>query len=219
MKRLIFILLAVGNAAVSFGQKTFILSLQDKKGFVAVGSGVSVPMGAFTTGNQMVRLSPGWMQTVSAGYRLLGPVGLTARFSYSQHAETASRTPANPFIIQTVLVGPYVSLPVSRFSVDVRLLVGQATLRHQSATPQHLSDKAMAYGGGFAVRYRLSAAWSVQIASDYTQLYIRANDTPPANPTNGLTTGEVSGGMFQSVSNVGVSAGVAFLFANAYRPF
>lgn len=219
MKRLIFILLVVGNAAISFGQKTFILSLQDKKGFAAAGSGVSAPMGAFMTGSQMVRLSPGWMQTVSVGYRLLGPVGLTTQFSYSQHTETPSQTPANPFTIQTVLVGPYVSLPVNRFSVDVRLLIGQAALRHQSATQQPLSDKAVAYGGGFGVRYRLSAAWSVHMASDYTQLYIRANDTPPANLTNSLTAGEVPGGMFQSVGNVGVSAGIAFLFANAYRPF
>ncbi|GAB3689210.1 hypothetical protein GCM10027592_05290 [Spirosoma flavus] len=250
MKKLFLTVLAAGMTTVSFCQKTFILSHQDKKGFFAVSAGASLPIGRYgsclTSDIKACMASQGLSFNVSAGYRLFGPVGLMVRgeqhrnevdtkamLSSLYRNETDVWTAkADNWTISSVMAGPYIAIPLGRFSVDARLLAGkaQATLPNTSMAGNFGSmemslkttgsqSTATAFGGGATLRYRLGRNTSAHINADYTRA-----DFLFHNLTSTATNGSQKSTSLPYSSNrvvdvVSVSAGFAILFGNKYRPF
>lgn len=145
MKKLFITALAAGMTTVSFCQKTFILSHQDKKGFFALSAGTSLPVGRFAscspTDEQACMAGQGLAFNISAGYRVAGPVGLMIRGEQHRNSINTEAmlnalyrndtdiwtAKADNWSIMTVMGGPYVSIPLGgRFSVDARVLAGRA---------------------------------------------------------------------------------------------
>ncbi len=144
MKLLLIPVMLVGLVQASFGQKTFILSMQDKKAFVAVSAGVSLPLGAYGSGTMNAQRAsmagPGMAVSLSAGYRVLDHVGLMAK-AEQHHNTIQSRAlvesidasystdwnvNSGDWSVTTVMAGPYITIPKGRFSFDGRLLAGWA---------------------------------------------------------------------------------------------
>jgi hypothetical protein len=144
MKKLCLTVLAAGMTTVSFCQKTFILSHQDKKGFFAISAGASLPMGQFGScspaDNQASMAGHGLAVNISAGYRFVGRVGLMIKGEQHRNAlqtdallATVYRSnndvwtaKADNWSVTTVMGGPYINIPFGRFSVDARVLAGRA---------------------------------------------------------------------------------------------
>ncbi|GAB3576673.1 hypothetical protein GCM10027578_43000 [Spirosoma luteolum] len=147
-KHVSILLLLIGLTTTCLGQKTFILSLQDKRGFVAVTAGGNMPIGAFgsrTSPDQKAGMAaPGLTLSVSAGFRALERFGLMAQATQHRnaiqtdallgavyHAATDVWTvKADNWNITTFMAGPYITVPKGRFSIDGHLLAGwaQATM-------------------------------------------------------------------------------------------
>jgi hypothetical protein len=144
MKKLFLTVLAAGMTTVSFCQKTFILSHQDKKGFFSMAAGTSMPVGRFAscspTDDQACMAGRGLAFNIAAGYRIAGPVGLMIRGEQHRNevnteamlnALYRSNTDvwtakADNWSVMTVMAGPYVSIPLGRFILDTRVLAGRA---------------------------------------------------------------------------------------------
>ncbi|QJD77676.1 hypothetical protein [Spirosoma rhododendri] len=144
MKALFVSILLLGLVQASFGQKTFILSMQDKKAFVAVSAGVSLPVGEYgsgVAGTQRASMAgPGLAVSLSAGYRLLDHAGLMAKVEQHRNTiqtralvESVDATHSTDWSVNsgdwsvtTFMAGPYVTIPKGRFSFDGRILAGWA---------------------------------------------------------------------------------------------
>ncbi len=144
MKKLFYTILTVGITTTAFCQKTFILSHQDKKGFISAAAGVSLPVGSFANCNssapQACMAGQGVAFNAALGYRIAGPVGLMIRGE--QHRNTVDTgamldalyrndsdiwtAKADNWSVMTVMAGPYVTFPMGRFSADARILAGRA---------------------------------------------------------------------------------------------
>lgn len=247
---MVLTVLAVGMMTFSFGQKAFILSHQDRKGFLALSTGGSLPIGRFAscspTDEQAGMAGTGIVLNVSAGYRLVGPVGLMVRGEQHRNAiqthamldglsrsETDTWTAsADDWSVTTVMGGPYLLFPMGRFTLDTRLLVGRAwaVLPNTSMSGNFGSvdmlvkttgsqSAATALGGGLSLRYRLGRSLSVHLNGDYTRAqFMFDNLTATAQSDNGRSeSSRYSSG--RTVSTVSVSAGIALLFGNTNRPF
>ncbi len=250
MKKLFITVLAVGMTTVAFCQKTFILSRQEKKGFLAVSAGASLPVGRFAscsaTDNQACMAGRGLSFNVAAGYRVAGPVGLMVRVE--QHRNTVNTTAmlstlyrtetdvwtakADNWSVTSVMGGPYLTIPMGRFSVDARLLAGQASavlpgttmagnfgITQMSVRTTGSQSTALALGGGVSLRYRLGRATSIHLNADYSHADFTFNNLT-STATNGDTQSQSS--IYSSrrvVSVISVSAGVAVLFGDKFRPF
>lgn len=250
MKKLFVTVLAAGMTTVAFCQKTFILSHQDKKGFFAVSAGASLPVGKFAscspTDGQACMAGQGFAFNASAGFRIAGPVGLMVRGE--QHRNTVNTSAmldalyrndtdvwtakADNWSVLTVMAGPYISIPIGRFSVDGRLLAGRALAvlpntsmagnfgaTEMSVKTTGSQSTALALGGGVSLRYRLGRSTSLNLNADYSRA-----DFMFTNLTSTATTGSIRSASSdyssdRVVSIVSVSAGVAILFGNGYRPF
>jgi hypothetical protein len=250
MKKLFITVLAAGMTTAAFCQKTFILSHQDKKGFFAVSAGASLPVGRFAScapnDDQACMAGQGIAFNISTGYRIAGPVGLMIRGE--QHRNTVNTSAmldalyrnntdvwtakADNWSILSVMAGPYVSIPMGRFSVDGRLLAGRALAvlpntsmagnfgtTEMSVKTTGSQSTALSLGGGLSLRYRLGRSTALNLNADYS----RANFTftnLTSTATNGALRSESS--VYSSnrvVSVVSVSAGITVLFGNNYRPF
>ena len=182
----------------------------------------------------------------AAGYHIAGPVGLMIRGE--QHRNTVNTgamldalyrndsdvwtAKADNWSILTVMVGPYVSIPMGRFSVDGRVLAGRAlaVLPNTSMAGNFGStdvvvkttgsqSAAMVYGGGASLRYRLGRATSLHLNADYSRADFTFNNlTSTAVSTNGRSE-SLKYSSNHTIGVVSVSAGVAVLFGNRYRPF
>ncbi len=144
MKRYLLTLLAVGMVTFSFGQKAFILSYQNKKGFFALSAGSSLPVGRFAScspvDKQAGMAAIGTALSLSTGYRLTGRMGLVVRGEQHRNAiqthalltdlypsETGTwDASADAWSVTTVMGGPYLIFPMGRFTLDMRLLAGRA---------------------------------------------------------------------------------------------
>lgn len=144
MKKLFLTVLAAGITTAAFCQKTFILSHQDKKGFLAASAGSSLPVGQFAScspaDNEACMAGQGLALNLAAGYRIAGPVGLMIRGEQHRNAVNTSAmlealyrndsdvwtAKADNWSILTVMAGPYLSVPFGRFGLDARLLAGRA---------------------------------------------------------------------------------------------
>lgn len=251
MKKLFLTVIAAGMTTASFCQKTFILSHQDKKGFFAASAGASVPVGRFAscspTDNQACMAGEGFAFNVSAGYRMVGPVGLMVRGE--QHRNTVNTgamlsaisqsnasnwtAKADNWSVMTVMAGPYVSLPMGgRFSLDARLLAGRALAvlpntsvagmvgrSEMSVKTTGSQSTAMAYGAGLSVRYRLGLNTAVLFNADYSQAAFTF-DNVTSTTTSGTSRPEsATFSSDRTVNVVSASAGIAILFGTKYRPF
>ncbi|MCX6214742.1 hypothetical protein [Spirosoma sp.] len=144
MKELFITVLASGMTTVAICQKTFILYHQDKQGFFAVSAGTSLPIGQFArcspVDDRACMAGQGVVFSASAGYQIAGPVGVMIRSE--QHRNTVNTSAmldalyrndtdiwtakADNWSVLSVLAGPYVNIPMGRFSVDAHLLAGRA---------------------------------------------------------------------------------------------
>jgi hypothetical protein len=235
---------------LAFSQKTFILSHQEKKGFLALSAGGSMPMGRFAScspiDGKAGMASDGIALSISAGYRFVGPIGLMIRGeqhrnSVQTHAlidalyrseSDVWTAQAGQWSITTVMGGPYISLPMGRFSFDARLLAGQATAVLPSTTmagnfgnvdmavkTTGSQSTATALGGGLSLRYRLGRSLSVHLNTDYTRSQLMFDNlTSTAWSSNGRSESSLysSGRVIDVVS---LSGGVTILFGNSHRPF
>lgn len=250
MKKLFITLLAAGITTTAFCQKTFILTHQSKKGFLAFSAGASLPVGEFAncspSTSQACMAGSGVAFNVAAGYHIAGPIGLMIRGE--QHRNTVNTgamldalyrndsdvwtAKADNWSIMTVMVGPYVSIPLGRFSVDGRVLAGRALAvlpntsmagnfgrTEMSVKTTGSQSTAMVYGGGASLNYRLGRATSLHINADYSQADFTFNNlTSTAVSTNGRSE-SLTYSSNQTIGVVSVSAGIAILFGNRYRPF
>ncbi len=250
MKKLFVTVLAAGMTTVAFCQKTFILSHQDKKGFFAVSAGASLPVGKFAscspTDGQACMAGQGFAFNASAGYRVAGPIGLMIRGE--QHRNTVNTSAmldalyrndtdvwtakADNWSVLTVMAGPYVSVPLGRFSVDARLLAGRALAvlpntsmagnfgtTEMSVKTTGSQSTALSLGGGLIARYRLGRTIALTLNADYSRADFTFNNLT-STATNGSIRSESAA--FSSnrvVSIVSVSAGMTILFGDKYRPF
>lgn len=250
MKQVFFTVLAVGMTTAAFSQKTFILAHQDKKGFVAVSAGASLPVGWFGSHSSVdpraSMAGQGMVINLSAGYRLMGPVGLMIRGEQHRNpvqtramlnALTRNETDvwtakADDWTITTVMGGPYVNFPLGRFSLDARLLAGRATAVLPNTAMQgnfgqvEMSVKktgaqstATAFGGGLSLRYRLGRSVSLHLNGDYTRAQFTFDNLTSTAWSNNGRSESLRYSNDRPVGVVSVSAGVALLFGNGYRPF
>ena len=250
MSRMLLTLLVTGITTFSFGQKTFILSRQDKKGFIGLSSGGSLPVGRFAScspiDDQAGMAGSGIVMNLSAGYRLAGPVGLMVRFEehrnaikthgllnglYQNNTDTW-QADADDWSIATVMGGPYVSLPLGRFTLDTRLLAGRAraVLPNTNLSGNFSNvdvsvkttgsrSRSIALGGGLSLRYRLGRSLSLHLNGDYNHArFVFDNLTSTAQSSNGRSQRLRYSGT-RTVSTVSLSAGIALLFVNKNRPF
>ena len=144
MKKFFLTVLAAGMTTLSFSQKTFILSHQDRKGFFSISAGASLPIGRFGSVSSVDERAgfakQGVALNVSAGYRIAGPVGLMIRGE--QHRNTVNTkamldglyrnetdvwtAKADNWSVTSVMAGPYVNIPMGLFSLDAHVLAGRA---------------------------------------------------------------------------------------------
>ena len=250
MKQLFLIALAVGMTTAAFCQKTFILAHQDKKGFFAVSAGASLPVGRFgslsSADPQTSMAGYGTAINLSAGYRLVGPVGLMIRGEqHRNQVQTRAmlnalyrnetdvwNAKADDWTITTVMGGPYMNFPLGRFSVDARLLVGRATAVlpntamsgnfgkvEMSVKTTGAQSTATAFGGGLSLRYRLGRSFSLHLNGDYTRAQFKFDNLSSTAWSNNGRSESLRYSTERPIGVVSVSAGIALLFGNSYRPF
>lgn len=249
MKTLLLPLLLLGLVTVSFGQKTFILSMQEKKAFVAVSGGVSLPLGTYghnETGRQPMSAGPGTVVNLSAGYRVMDRFGLMVRAEQHRNvvrtnamidamgADAASSwtAKAGDWSVTTVMAGPYITVPKGRLSFDGRLLAGwaRATMPETQltgtygVTPVSLQtvgsqSSALAMGGGATARYRLSPWLSTHINADFSYAVLTFNNLASKAWSVNGSSETPFYSSDRQVCVMSVSAGLTVLLVNTNRPF
>jgi hypothetical protein len=253
MKKSLLLLLVLWCATISaYAQREFILSCQDKKGFVNLSAGVSMPMAQFASSSvsnpEACLASPGTSLNLSIGYRLLDNWGLMAKGEqlknfYNTTALLSAVNQVRPesdvwtaqadnWIINTVMAGPYVSLPYRRLALDVRLMAGlvHAELpgtnvegnygnNHYAMQTVGATSRGLALGGGVTVRYRLARDLSLTLAGDLTRSQLVFHDLKSMASSNAGRSESVTYTSKRIISAVSVSAGISFLFGNSFRPY
>lgn len=250
MKKLFTTVLAVGMTTVAFCQKTFILSRQEKKGFLAISAGASLPVGRFArcsaADDQACMAGQGVAFNLAAGYRIAGPVGLMIQGEKHRNSVNTGAmldalyrsdadvwtAKADNWSVLSVMAGPYLSIPMGRFSVDTRLLAGRAvavlpgTSMAGNFGPTEMSVKTtgsqstgLALGGGVSLRYRLGRVTSVHLDADYSRAEFTFNNLTSTATNGGTASQSLPYSSNRVVSVVSVSAGLAVLFGDKFRPF
>ncbi|GAB2604207.1 outer membrane beta-barrel protein [Spirosoma areae] len=197
--------------------------------------------------DQACMAGQGLAVNVSVGYRIAGPVGLMVRGEQHRNSVNTNAmlnslyrndtdvwtAKADNWSIMTVMAGPYISIPVGgRFSVDARLLAGRALAvlpntamsgnfgrTEMSVKTTGSQSTALALGGGLSLRYRLGRSISLHLNSDYSRADFTFNNltSTAVSADNRSESSKYSSNRVVDV--VSVSAGVAVLFGNRYRPF
>ncbi|WP_019990329.1 outer membrane beta-barrel protein [Rudanella lutea] len=251
MKRLYGSILLLWLVSLSVhAQKSFILQHQPKNGFFSISSGVSLPTGKFglcsTRDEEAGLAKQGTMASISAGYRVAGPVGLMVRYEifrnrvheealldgvYRINGDTWTAN-AGFWAITSLTAGPYVNIPVGRWTIQARATMGQASgICPSTSLNGRFMDIPMAietsevrsttrsYNGGLTLRYRLGRSTALQFNTDYSRADFTFSDMKTVTST-GLGRGQTS--LMTSVkpiSVVSVSAGLTILFGNRSRVF
>lgn len=187
------------------------MQAQEKvKSFISLSGGVTVPIGNFaktnvgTFGNW--NNTSGFAKTsfsvgLDGAYYFLKRLGIGGAINYSDHGtlnasdvsklaqgyqqafdvDRDSAATSGRYKALTVMVGPYLSFPCKKFTVDVRALAG---VIKSLSTPQinstltdasinyafsQLSSTASAFAlqGGAGVRYALNDTWGLSVKADY----------------------------------------------------
>jgi hypothetical protein len=250
MKRLYLSALLLACSLGTYAQKSFILQRQPKNGFVSVNTGISLPTEKFAVCNTRDEESglarQGTMASLSAGYRVVGPVGLMVRGEFFRNRIEAEalldglyRIPndvwtasAGYWAVTSVTAGPYVQIPIGRWDIQVRATLGQAQAICPSTVlkgsfldiPMKIETSegkatAQSYNGGITLRYRLGRSTAFQVNGDYTRAVFTFNDMKTATSAG---NGQGQTGIMTSVKPITVanlSAGITILFGNRNRVF
>lgn len=250
MKRIILLGVAILFGSQLYAQKAFILERQGKNGFINISGGLNLPVGNFGSQSYENDLSgmakQGYTTSASAGYRLIGPVGVMARYEHTRNQMQTTgmldvlyrvdgdswTANAGQWSISTLAAGPYVSIPIGLLTVDVRGLAGQMTATCPATSMEgnyaniplsvrtsSSQSKATLYGTGLTVRYRLSTSFAVQINSDYSHANVKFNDMTTSSTTGFNREQTATYTSQKPISFISVSAGLTFLFGNRNRVF
>ncbi len=247
--KLVFLLLLLSLSVGVNAQKAFILEHQAKNGFVALSAGISLPTGRFanlsSTDEQAGMAQRGHLFSASAGYQVLGPVGLMARYTQHQNPmQIDSRidalykldgdhytAQAGNWSVSSIMAGPYVHVPIGLLSVSVRGLVGTSIAIcpptrldgnlgdvQTSISTNQASGRATVYGAGITMQYRLGRSIAIHLNGDYTQgQYTFSNMSSTAKLANFEQTTTFSSA--KQISTFSFSAGITLLFGNRNRVF
>lgn len=249
MRTLLVSILLLGFVTVSFGQKTFILSMQDKKAFVALSGGVSLPLGAYGSSeasSQPLCAGPGMLINLSAGYRVMDRFGLMVRAEQHRNvvktnamidamgsgAADSWTAKAGNWSLTTIMAGPYITIPKGRFSFDGRLLAGWARAAMPETqlngtygtTPVSVQtvgsqSSALAMGGGTTARYRLNPWLSAHVNADFSYAVLTFNNLSSKAWSVNGSSETPFYSSDRQLCVMGVSAGVTLLLVDTNRPF
>lgn len=250
MKQLYYVTFLLMGHLSSHAQKGFILQHQPKNGFFAIDGGLSLPVSKFavcsTRDEQAGLAQQGIMVSMSAGYRVIGPVGLMIwgeLFRNRVHEEALLdglyRTQADNWTassgywaVTSLTAGPYVNVPIGRWAIQLRATAGRAvaicpgnSLRGRfldiplSIETTEARSVARSYNGGLTLQYRLGRSTAMQFNTNYSRANFTFRDVKTAtNAGNGK--GQVtSTSSFKPISVVNLSVGITVLFGNRQRVF
>jgi hypothetical protein len=250
MKRFYFVALLLMGFQPSNAQKGFILQHQPKNGFIAISGGVSLPVGKFaicSTRDEQAGLAlQGTTASLSAGYRVIGPVGLMVRGDmfrnrvqpealldglYRVQADNWTAS-TGYWAVTSITAGPYVNIPLGRWTMQLRATMGQATaicpstsLRGRfldiplSIETAEARSVARSYTGGLTLRYRLGRSTALQLNTDYNRADFTFQDMKTAtNSGNGQGQTNLMTS-FKPITVVNISVGITVLFGNRQRVF
>lgn len=250
MKQLFFTTFFLVSFLSTYGQKGFILQHQPKNGFVTVSGGVSLPVGKFavcSTQDEQAGLAlQGTMASLSMGYRVIGPVGLMVRGELFRNRVQEEalldglyraqgdvwKASSGYWAVTSITAGPYVNIPLGRWTMQLRATAGQATaicpstsLRGRfldipmSIETAEARSVTRSYNGGLSVRYRLGRSTALQLNTDYSRADFTFKDMKTAT-NNGLGQGQTNlMTSFKPISVVNISLGITVLFGNRQRVF
>ncbi|MBO0929765.1 hypothetical protein [Fibrella aquatilis] len=254
MYRLCLILLLLAAAHSSWAQKAFIFNSQQKNGFVSVSLGTSQPLGNFgnrTTDAEENGLAlRGQTWSVMAGYRLAGPLGLMGRYEETQNGYDAAAmvnayikspgdnlqasTPAGKsgrWQSRSLMAGPFITIPLGRFALDLRALAGQAWATcpetcvqgkiNQTETlirTDNREAKALASGAGMSLRFRVSPTVAVHVNGDYSSARFTFANVPLESRYGNLTQ-QLTYNSQKTLTTATLSAGLTIQFRARNRVF
>ncbi|ARK12053.1 hypothetical protein [Fibrivirga algicola] len=246
MKRTSLLFLMMLTASMAMAQKAFIFNTLQKNGFISISAGISQPMGTFgkLTGEQSSGMAiRGQVMSVSGGYRMAGPLGLMARYEQTANGidPTAmlgrySQLPGDQLTVapatgragqwqtRSIMLGPYVTIPVGRVSLDIHALAGQiwATCPetciqgklNQQATiirADNQESKTISAGIGLTARYRLTPAIALHMNGDYSSSSFTFADVP-LESTVGAVAKQTTFTSSKTLSMATVSLGLTIQF-------
>ena len=254
MRRLYLFLLLLVGAHGGWAQKAFIFNSQQKNGFVSLSLGASQPLGTFgkrtaeADENGLAMRGQTW--SVMAGYRLAGPFGLMGRYDETQNGIDTKALTAN--IIQsagdnlqgstpagqtgrwqsrTFMAGPFITIPLGRFALDVRALAGQAWATcpetcvqgklNQTETlirTENREAKALASGAGISLRFRVSPTVGLHVNGDYSTARFTFSNVPLESRYGNLTQ-QLMYNSQKTLSTATLSAGITIQFRARNRVF
>lgn len=254
--RSILLLSCLLTTSASWAQKAFIYNSLQKNGFFSISLGTSLPTGNFgkvancteTSGSGLA--VSGRALSISGGYRLGGPLGIMARYETVQHtiqpAALAQQYPqlaGEPVKViasagakgqwqsRSVMLGPYVTVPLGRVAIDFRALAGQAwatcpetcvqgTVNSVEASFRSGNQESTAIGSslGMTLRYRLSPVVGLHMNTDYSTATFRFNNIPLEEKVGGLTS-VTTYSANRTLSMVNFSAGLTIQFRSKNRIF
>ena len=254
MHRLYLILLLLVVAHSGWAQKAFIFNSQQKNGFVSVSLGTSQPLGNFgkrTTDAEENGLAlRGQTWSAMAGYRLAGPMGLMGRYEETQNGFDANAL-VNAFIkspgddlkgstpagksgrwqSRSLMVGPFITIPMGRFAIDIRALAGQAWATcpetcvqgklNQTETlirTDSREAKALASGAGMSLRYRVSPTVAIHVNADYSTARFTFADVPLESRYGNLSQ-QLTYNSQKTLTTATLSAGLTIQFRARNRVF
>ncbi|WP_375445528.1 hypothetical protein [uncultured Fibrella sp.] len=213
MKRISLLLLLLLTASAGMAQKAFIYNTLQKNGFISISAGISQPLGTFgkLSGEDNSGMAiRGQSMSVSGGYRMAGPLGLMARYEQtyngidptamlgrfeqvpnSQLTVSAAAGRAGQWQTRSIMAGPYVTIPIGRFSVDLRAMAGQIWATCPETCVQgklgqvnmmvrtdNQEAKAISAGLGLTARYRLTPAVALHVNGDYSSAAFNFANVP-----------------------------------------
>lgn len=252
--RYVFPVLCSLITSASWAQTTFIYNSLQKNGFFAVSIGTSLPTGNFgkvvncADGLGSGMAVAGRALSLSGGYRLGGPLGIMARYETVQHTiqpaaliqqypqltgETskavASAGVKGRWQSRSVMLGPYVTIPLGRVAIDFRALAGQAwatcpetcvqgTVNLVETSYRSGNQESTAIGSslGGTIRYRITPAFGLHISTDYSTATFRFNNIPLEEKAGNLTS-TTTYSANRTLSMVNFSTGLTVQFRSKNR--
>lgn len=248
------LLLSALSLSTSWAQKAFIYNSLQKNGFVSVSIGSSMPTGRFgkitnctqEEGSGMAVL--GRSLSLSGGYRLAGPLGIMGRFEtvtnaiqaagladqYPQLAgdgfkATASAGRDGQWQSHSIMVGPYVTVPLGRVALDIRAMAGQTwatcpetcvqgNVNNVETSFRSGNQVSTAIGSsvGLTIRYRLTPVLGLHVNTDYNSATFRFNNVPLV-ATSGNSIYYTAYTSVHTLSMLNMSGGLTLQFRSKNR--
>ncbi|RYF78052.1 MAG: hypothetical protein EOO39_02445 [Cytophagaceae bacterium] len=246
MKRTLLLFLLMLTASVGMAQKAFIYNTLQKNGFISISAGISQPMGTFaqrTSEASSGMAIRGQSMSFSGGYRMAGPLGLMARYEQTYNgidpnalvnqflkspgdklSATAAVGRAGQWQTRSIMLGPYVTIPFGRVSLDVRAMAGQiwATCPETCVQGQvnqvstmirtdNQESKAISAGIGLTARYRITPAIALHVNGDYSSAAFAFNNVPVESQVGNISK-QTTMNSQKKLSMAIISAGITIQF-------